>query len=190
MCQKEIILRKLSPAWKFFIEKNIIINLMILAPIPENEKERLEAVHQMVILDTAPEERFDLLTKEAVVKLNVPISTVTIIDEKREWFKSCQGVNVKESDRSISFCGHAMLSSVLFIVEDTLKDPRFADNPMVINPPYIRFYAGARLLHRKSGLPIGVFCIKDIKPRKLTLEEVNIFMDIANRVEDELSKVV
>ena len=163
---------------------------MIPAPIPENEKDRLAAVHRMAILDTKPEERFDILTREAVKKLNVPISTVTIIDEKREWYKSCQGINVKENDRSVSFCGHAMLSSVLFIVEDTLKDPRFADNPMVVNPPYIRFYAGARLLDHKSGLPIGVFCIKDIKTRKLTLEEVDTFMDIANRVEDELNKTI
>lgn len=163
---------------------------MIPAPIPENEKERLAAIHRMAILDTEPEERFDVLTREAVIKLKVPISTVTIIDEKREWFKSCQGVDAKQGDRSVSFCGHAMLSSVLFIIEDTLKDPRFVDNPMVINPPNIRFYAGVRLLDRKSGMPIGVFCIKDIKPRKLSLKEIDIFMDIARKVEEELNKTV
>lgn len=163
---------------------------MIPAPIPENEKERLAAVHRMAILDTEPEERFDVLTREAVIKLKVPISAVTIIDETREWFKSCQGVDARQGNRSVSFCGHAMLSSVLFIIEDTLKDQRFADNPMVINPPYIRFYAGVRLLDQKSGMPIGVFCIKDIKPRKLSLEEVDIFMDIAGKVERELNKTV
>jgi len=163
---------------------------MIPAPIPENEKERLEAVHQMAILDTEPEERFDVLTKEAIERLHVPISTVTIIDEKREWFKSCQGVNVRENSREVSFCGHAMFSSVLFIVEDTFRDPRFADNPMVINPPHIRFYAGIRLLDQRTALPIGVFCIKDTKPRKLTLEETNIFMDIAGRVENEINRKV
>jgi GAF domain-containing protein len=163
---------------------------MIPAPIPKNEEERLLAVHRMAILDTKPEKRFDVLTKEAVEKLNVPISTVTIIDKDREWYKSCQGLDVKENERAISFCGHAMFSSVLFIIEDTLQDPRFADNPMVINPPYVRFYAGMRLLDQESGLPVGVFCIKDTKPRKLTLKEVDIFMDIANRAEKELSKKV
>lgn len=155
---------------------------------PNNEKERLEAVHRLNILDTKPEERFDVLTKEVIKKLNTPISTITILDENREWFKSCQGIDNKENSREISFCSHAMLSSVLFIVEDTLKDPRFADNPMVINPPYIRFYAGIRLLDHKTGLPIGVFCIKDTKPRKLSLKEINILLDIGSRAETELNK--
>jgi GAF domain-containing protein len=161
---------------------------MILAPINNNEEERLNAVHNLAILDTPPEERFDILTKEAIKKLNVPISTITIIDEEREWFKSCQGLDQKENPREISFCGHAMFSSVLFVVEDTLKDPRFADNPMVINSPYIRFYAGIRLLDRKNGLPIGVFCIKDIKPRKLSLAETEILIELGKKAEIELNK--
>lgn len=163
---------------------------MIKAPIEQNEEERILAVHRLAILDTEPEERFDKFTREAVEKLKVPISTVTIIDEDREWFKSCQGVDAKEGNRSVSFCGHAMYSSVLFVVEDTFNDPRFVDNPMVINPPHIRFYAGARLLDQKTALPVGVFCIKDIKPRKLTLEEIDIFMNLAKQVENEVNKPV
>lgn len=161
---------------------------MLKAPINENEKERLVAVRNLVILDTPPEERFDSLTREAIQKLNVPISTITIIDEKREWFKSCQGIDQKESPREISFCGHAMFSSVLFIIEDTLKDPRFSDNPMVVNPPHIRFYAGIRLLDYKTGLPIGVFCVKDIKPRKFNLEETEILIDLGKKAEKEINK--
>jgi hypothetical protein len=99
------------------------------APIPADEKERLDAVHRAAILDTAPEERFDKLTKEAVEKLHVPISTVSILDSDREWFKSCVGTDQKEGDRSISFCGHALLAKDIFIVEDTFKDERFANNP-------------------------------------------------------------
>lgn len=163
---------------------------MMLAPIPPNEKERLEAVRRLKILDTEPEGRFDILTKEAVNRLNVPISTITIINSEREWFKSCQGTDMREGNRSVSFCGHAMLSSVLFIVEDTFKDPRFVDNPMVVNPPHIRFYAGIRLLDQQTALPVGVFCIKDTKPRKLTLEEIDILMDIGKRTENELNKKV
>lgn len=161
---------------------------MILAPIPENEKERLEALHRLAIMDTIPEERFDSITKEATEKLKVPISTITIVDEKREWFKSSQGISSKGGDRSTSFCGHALLASNIFIIEDTLLDERFKDNPMVIGNPYIRFYAGISLRDYKTHLPVGVMCIKDIKPRKLKLEEINILMELASHAERELNR--
>lgn len=156
--------------------------------MPENEKERMEAVHKMAILDTEPEGRFDNLTKEAVEKIKVPISTLTILDSKREWFKSCQGLDQKEGDRAISFCGHALLAKNIFFVEDTLKDPRFADNPMVVGKPFIRFYGGIALVDHKSGHYVGVFCIKDTKPRTLSAEQVDIFVDLADRAEKELNK--
>lgn len=158
------------------------------APIPKNEKERLEAVHRMAILDSEPEERFDVLTREAVEKLKVPISMVTIIDSDREWFKSCTGLNQKEGERVVSFCGHALLGKNIFIVEDTLEDPRFADNPMVVGFPFIRFYAGVALFDYKSRQPVGVFCVKDTKPRKFTVQEIGIVVDLAERAEKELNK--
>jgi GAF domain-containing protein len=158
------------------------------APIPKNEKKRLEAVHKMAILDTKPEKRFDRLTKEAVKKIKVPISTITILDSKREWFKSCQGLNKREGERAISFCGHALLIRNIFFVEDTLEDPRFADNPMVVGFPFIRFYGGISLVDHKTGQYVGVFCIKDTKPRTLNAEEVEIFIDLADRAEIELNK--
>ena len=158
------------------------------APIPSNEEERLEAVHRMAILDTASEQRFDDLTQEAIEKIGVPISTVTIIDKDREWYKSKVGLLDKEGKRDVSFCGHALFATDIFVVEDTKEDDRFKDNPMVIGEPYIRFYAGISLLDNKTRLPIGVFCIKDIKPRKLTSEEINILMDLASKAEIELNK--
>ena len=109
------------------------------APIPADENKRMEALHRMAILDTEPEERFDVLTKEAVEKLQVPMSMISILDSNREWFKSCIGYEKKEGNRAVSFCGHALLATTIFIVEDTLKDSRFADNPMVIGYPFIRF---------------------------------------------------
>ena len=127
---------------------------MTLAPIPENEEERLEAVHSLAILDTDPEVRFDNLTKEAIEKIKVPISTITIIDKEREWFKSSPGLVNKEGKRDVSFCGHALLATDLFIVEDTLKDDRFKDNPMVVGEPHIRFYAGISIRDFKTKLPI------------------------------------
>lgn len=158
------------------------------APISNNEEERLKAVHRASILDSEPEERFDVLTKEAIEKIGVPISTVTIIDKDREWFKSNIGLLKKEGERDISFCGHALFATDIFIVEDTKEDDRFRDNPMVIGDPYIRFYAGISLRDNVTKLPIGVFCIKDIKPRKLSSEEINILMDLASRAEIELNK--
>lgn len=161
---------------------------MQTAPIPQDESERLAAVHRMAILDSNPEERFDAITREAVERLNVPISTITILDEKREWFKSCQGLDQKEGDRAISFCGHALLAKMFFYVEDTLKDPRFADNPMVTGFPFIRFYAGIALLDHKTGQAVGVFCVKDTKPRTITLEEVATITELAEKAEVELNK--
>ena len=133
------------------------------APIPTNEKERLCALQGLKLLDTATEERFDVITKKAIEKFAVPISTITLVDKDREWFKSVQGLAQTEGPRDISFCGHALMTEVLFVVEDTLVDPRFADNPMVKGEPHIRFYVGKSLYDRKSHLPVGVFCIKDIK---------------------------
>lgn len=161
---------------------------MITAPVLPNEKQRLEAVHGMAILDTKPESRFDAITKKATDLLKVPISTITILDEKREWFKSCVGLDQKEGERAISFCGHALMVKDLFIIKDTLEDERFKDNPMVIGHPFIRFYAGQSLLDYKTGQPIGVFCIKDTKPRNFSIEETGVFIDLANLAEKELNK--
>lgn len=157
------------------------------APIPDNEAERLEAVHRIAILDTKPEKRFDILTKEASEKLKVPMSAITILDSNREWFKSCVGLNEKQNDRSISFCGHALLAKNIFVVEDTLKDKRFFDNPMVTGFPFIRFYAGIALLDHMTGQAVGVFCVKDTKPRKLSVKEIDILMDISERAEKEIN---
>ncbi len=157
------------------------------APLLPNEKDRLAAVSQLGILDTKPEERFDKITKEAQERFQVPISSIAIIDADREWFKSCQGITTTEGPRTTSFCGHALSSNYIYIVEDTKLDPNFADNPQVINKPFIRFYAGVALHDHKSNLPVGVFCIKDIKPRKLSAEDISAILDFAKRAEEELN---
>lgn len=157
------------------------------APIPENENQRLKKIMDLGLLDTDRNERFDVITREAARSFNVPISTITIIDKDREWYKSAQGLDTKEAPRKISFCAYAMQSEGLFIVQDTLKDPRFKDNPMVTGKPYIRFYAGIPL-YSKDGVNIGVFCIKDTKPRVLSVEETAKMMEFASRAEAELNK--
>lgn len=161
---------------------------MIIAPQYIDEEKRLEAVHRLAILDSESEERFDKIVKEAVDKLAVPISMISILDKDREWYKSCVGIDQKEGERKVSFCGHALLAKDVFIVEDTLKDERFWDNPMVIGFPYIRFYAGIVLLDYKSRQPVGVFCVKDSKPRVFSVEEVSTLMDLAHKAEEEINK--
>ncbi|MEK7504890.1 MAG: GAF domain-containing protein [Patescibacteria group bacterium] len=162
---------------------------MINAPILANEPERLEALQKIGILDTPPEDRFDQITKEAIKLLKVPISTISIIDKDREWFKSCQGVTKNWSDRSVSFCGHALVSKDIFIIEDTLNDGRFKDNPAVIGPPFIRFYAGVPL-YGDNDLPIGVFCIKDFQPRKVSLAEIDLILKLGAMAQMEINNSI
>jgi len=159
------------------------------APIHKDEQKRLEAVKSLQILDTPPEERFDVITREASERLKVPISTITIVDSDREWFKSYCGLDDRQGGRDVSFCGHAMLADYVFIVADTLQDPRFKDNPYVVGPPHIRFYAGVALHDLKSKLPVGVLCVKDYKPRRFTLSETNTLIELAMRAEQELNKL-
>ena len=94
-----------------------------------------------------------------------------------------QGMEVKEGPRNVAFCSWALLSTEIFIVEDTLEDERFKDNPYVIGSPFIRFYAGFAIKDAVSGLPVGVFCIKDIRPRKLSMDELGVLFELAKKAE-------
>ncbi|MFA5954348.1 MAG: GAF domain-containing protein [Patescibacteria group bacterium] len=153
------------------------------------EEERLAALEQLGLLNTPQEERFDDLTKRAMARFGVRMVAVTLIDRKREWYKSCCGDICppgREGARSVSFCGHALLANYVFVVADTLLDPRFSDNPMVLHAPFIRFYAGVALREHLSNLPVGVFCIKDTKPRQLETQDINDLIDFAKLAEKEL----
>lgn len=156
------------------------------APIPKNEEVRLESVYKLGVLETEPEERFDRITRLALNLFKVPMSTISIIDSSREWFKSCQGLRAREGERAISFCGHAMLASDILIIPDTKKDSRFRNNPMVVRKPYVRFYAGVPL-KAADGQRIGTFCIKDRRPRRLNKENQKILKYLASWVEIELN---
>ena len=156
------------------------------APIPKNEKERLVSLHKLGLLDTKPEERFDRITRTATKIFHVPISTLTLVDAKREWFKSCQGLPDREGDRAISFCGHALLVNEIFVISDAKKDVRFSDNPMVIGKPYIRFYAGVPIMNA-DGQRVGVFCIKDTKPRTFLKNDKEILAGLAAWAELEVN---
>src|SRR3989344_415749 len=156
------------------------------APIPKNELKRMLSLNSLGILDTPPEERFDQLTRVATKIFHVPISTLTLIDANREWFKSCQGLSKTEGDRAISFCGHALVENEILVIPDTAKDERFADNPMVTGEPYIRFYAGVPIISADNQR-IGVFCIKDTKPREFSKEDQEILEGLAKWAQLEIN---
>lgn len=155
---------------------------------PEDEENRLRTLRSLNILDTPTEERFDRLTRLAKRVFGVPITLVSLVDENRQWFKSCVGLTVSETSRDISFCGHAILGNETFIIADATKDDRFADNPLVLHEPNIRFYAGCPLRHL-DGSRLGTLCIIDKNPRTLSTEDLETLRDLAELAERELAAV-
>ena len=125
------------------------------APLyPVDEEERIEALRALLVLDSPPEERFDCVTCFRATAFQVPIALVSLIDVDRQWFKSAYGLDACETAREVSFCAHAILDDQVFVIEDALRDRRFVDNPLVLAPPHIRFYAGAPL-KLKNGHRVG-----------------------------------
>ncbi|TYC53582.1 GAF domain-containing protein [Zoogloea oleivorans] len=153
--------------------------------IPRNEAERIQVLRELLILDTDPEERFDVITVYCQSRFDCAIALVTLVDSDRQWFKSACGLNVRETPRDISFCGHVILQDEVMVINDTLQDPRFADNPLVLGAPFIRFYAGAPLT-LSSGHNVGTLCIIDPKPKRLAEEEVAHLEVLARLVSLEL----
>jgi GAF domain-containing protein len=139
---------------------------MIKPSLPANERERLALLHDLLLLDTPPEERFDKIVAFACAEFGVPICLISLIDADRQWFKAAVGLDACETARDISFCAHAILGDGLMLVPDALRDPRFHDNPLVLGPPHIRFYAGAPLTCA-DGLALGTLCLIDTVPRTL-----------------------
>lgn len=159
---------------------------MTPAPLPENEDERLRALHALMLLDTPPEESFDRVVRFVAEQLDMPIAFVSLVDEHRQWFKSRVGIESVQTDRDVSFCGHTILKSEIFVIEDASLDPRFADNPMVTGEPHVRFYAGAPLI-APSGHHIGTLCVVDTVPRKLDPVELSILDSLRKLVNETLS---
>ena len=155
---------------------------------PVDEAARLDALHRLNVLDTGPEERFDRLTRLAKRLFNVPIALVSLVDAERQWFKSAAGVDVSQTPRNISFCGHAILGDQILMICDARLDERFYDNPLVVGDPRIRFYAGCPL-SVGDGSKMGTLCLIDTRPRVLSDDERELLRDLAAMAEQELVAV-
>ncbi len=155
-------------------------------PVPDNEDERLDALHALNILDTEPEEHFDRLTDLAATVCDTPTALITLIDEDRQWFKSCFGFDTRETDLDSSFCVYVVHQEEMIVVEDVTEDPRFEDNPLVTGPPHIRFYAGA-LLTSPDGVDLGTLCVIDYEPRTFGAEKQALLSELAGVASDLLT---
>jgi GAF domain-containing protein len=140
------------------------------AAAPSQEAARVAALDRYAILDTEPEQGFDDLVVLASYVCKTPIAMLSLVDDRRQWFKSRVGVQVRETPKDTSFCAHAIQQEDLFVVPDTLKDPRFKENPMVLGEPHIRFYTGAPLIN-EEGFALGTLCVIDRQPRELDSEQ-------------------
>jgi diguanylate cyclase (GGDEF)-like protein len=156
------------------------------APIPDGDEARVAALRRLGLLDSPPEERFDRITRTAQRLFGVDTALVTLVDADRQWFKSRQGLDVTETPRDVSFCGHAIAGHEIFEVEDPSVDPRFADNPLVLGHPNVGFYAGCPIAG-PNGEVIGTLCLVDHSPRVLDGDERESLRDLAGMVEREIA---
>ncbi len=146
-------------------------NVYMIEPnIPLDEELRIAELYKYELLDTVYEKEFDEIVQLASKICNVPITLITLIDRNRQWFKAKVGLDVAETSRSVSFCGHAILHEGIFEIQDAIKDERFSDNPLVIGYPNIRFYAGMPIVS-PAGYKLGTLCVIDTKARHLSKEE-------------------
>jgi PAS domain S-box-containing protein len=156
------------------------------APVLTDDAGRVASLERHQILDTAPEESFDRLIRLASLLTGAPIALISLVDQDRQWFKARVGLDATETGRDISFCGHAIASEEIMVVPDALLDDRFADNPLVLGAPFIRFYAGVPLVAR-DGHRLGTLCVIDTEPRAgLSVIETDGLQDLARTVMDEL----
>ena len=157
------------------------------APNPLAEEQRLSVLRSLEILDTPPEERFDRIVRIAQAFFDVPIVLISLVDGQRQWFKSKVGLEAKQTARDISFCGHAVAENGLFEIFDAAADERFSTNPLVVDGPQIRFYAGQPLV--VSDQAVGTLCLIDKQPRELDAQGRAMIRDLAALVEQQLAMV-
>jgi signal transduction histidine kinase len=151
------------------------------APFPPNEAERLLSLEHLDILGSTSERNFDDIVLLATTLCEVPIALVSLVDRERQWFKACIGLDVQETHRDLAFCAHAILDPAqVLVVEDAALDSRFAQSPLVLGPPYIRFYAGAPVV-TEAGHALGTVCVIDTRPRSLSPSQSQALQALARQ---------
>lgn len=155
------------------------------APVPDDEPTRLAALWRTGLLDTPPAEAFDRVTRLVARLLNVPMALVSLVDENRQWFLARHGLDVGETPRDISFCGHAVAARQTLRVVDAWQDARFADNPLVVGEPHIRAYLGVPLLDQQ-GHALGTLCVLDRRVRQFSAAEQDLLERYAKALEQLL----
>ena len=160
---------------------------MLIPSFPSNEIERLNILHELKILETPLQAEFERITRIALQLYQVPIAAISLVDEHRLWFKSIQGLDIRECSRESSFCAQAILQESIFTIPDTILDKRFVDSPYVVEAPNIRFYAGYPF-KALTGETLGTVCIFDKIPRKFGESELAYLEDLAALVESEIYK--
>ncbi|MFW5402335.1 diguanylate cyclase [Yersinia sp. 1252 StPb PI] len=158
---------------------------MLEPHFPDNEAERQSVLKSLNVLNTNSVEKLDRITRLAAKYFNVSIALISLIDRDRQWFLSRSGLDVQETPRNISFCGHTILQRDALIVPDTAADPRFFDNPLVTGGPKIGFYAGQPLFSL-GGLPLGTLCIIDSHPQEFPLDMASDLRDFSTIIEEYL----
>ena len=155
---------------------------MIIPELPKDEIKRQEALKGYSVLDSMAEEEYDNITFLASRICGTPISLISLIDDKRQWFKSHHGLDATETPKEFAFCAHAINDkNNIFIIPDSRKDERFHDNPLVINEPYVIFYAGIPLTN-KEGFPLGTLCVIDNEPNSLDEFQIKALKALANQI--------
>jgi len=163
---------------------------MLFPPIPTNELERVAALHELNILDSPQDVRFDNITKFAATNLSTPFSFISFLDLERQWYKSKYGADVKQIYREFSICAHA-ISEIQSIAprariqtrRDLLDDSRFFDNPFVKGEPWYRSHM-CFVLQSIEGMSIGTISVVDTRPRRFKLDEISLLIELGLIVED------
>jgi GAF domain-containing protein len=150
-------------------------------PLPNNETERLAALKEYRVLDTGSEQPYDDITILAAHICQVPIATISLVDEARQWFKAKVGMARRQTPREIAFCAHTILQREPLVIRDAKKDRRFARNELVTGEPHIRFYAGFPLVNQQ-GLAVGTLCAMDRKPHELTAKQAKAMQSLVRQV--------
>lgn len=146
-----------------------------------HDSKRLAQLRRHLILDSAAEHAYDEIARVLATSLEVPITLINFMDDTRDWFKSAVGLTRGESRVDTSFCEEFFRSpDDLIVVNDTRLDDRFAKHPLVVGEPFIRFYASARIT--SAGQTLGTLCAYDIKPRKISVEQISTLQTLATAV--------